>query len=366
MNENGLSSIKDGKGFNNVICTLTDFRRAKDFYELSLRDNETRKSAYLRANLYSFDQLRELKNKTVLISGLHEAGLKGVIPEKIKVKVIELKSEEDEDILNNFPHLEDNRISEIVSLIKKYVSYVGKEVPGYRHLLELYFSDEMIKKMKTMPATHIRQGSPLGGMLHATLVVTELAYTSAMHYLQCANGIYSFADKKSINWDLLLTGALMHLAGNFFYYSEEIPHQKTDLGVEQGFSNCRQQFILRLAIYNHINLSDEEMGALLGVMARLNEQKEGIQKCRHEAFFLEAAYNLFLQMDSYDSEIYSFLKFKKENTDSSEEFAEIMKHHVFLEHKNIYVSSDEIRRKASLLGFVDEENKNEEGSKVPC
>ena len=106
MNENGLSSIKDGKGFNNVICTLTDFRRAKDFYELSLRDNETRKSAYLRANLYSFDQLRELKNKTVLISGLHEAGLKGVIPEKIKVKVIELKSEEDEDILNNFPHLE--------------------------------------------------------------------------------------------------------------------------------------------------------------------------------------------------------------------------------------------------------------------
>lgn len=45
MNENGLSSIKDGKGFNNVICTLTDFRRAKDFYELSLRDNETRKSA---------------------------------------------------------------------------------------------------------------------------------------------------------------------------------------------------------------------------------------------------------------------------------------------------------------------------------
>ena len=130
MNENGLSSIKDGKGFNNVICTLTDFRRAKDFYELSLRDNETRKSAYLRANLYSFDQLRELKNKTVLISGLHEAGLKGVIPEKIKVKVIELKSEEDEDILNNFPHLKITAYLRLSALSKNTFPMSEKKFPA--------------------------------------------------------------------------------------------------------------------------------------------------------------------------------------------------------------------------------------------
>lgn len=360
MDENSLKEIKDGKPFKEVECVLSDFRRAKDIYELALQDSSTRRSAYLKANLYSFEQLKEMKNKTVLISGLHEAGLKGVIPEKIKVKVIELKSEEEEDLLSNFPHIDDNRIIEIIGLIKKYVAYVGKEVPGYRHLLELYFSDEMLKKMRTLPATHIRQGSPLGGMLHATLVVTELAYNCALHYISCANGVYSFSDRKSINWDLLLTGALMHLAGNFIYYDEEIPHMKTDIGVEQGFSNCRQQFILKLAICNHVSISDMEMSALLGVMARLNEQKEGIQKCRHEAYFLEAAYNLFQQMDSFDCAIADYLKGKKEGSESEEELEGVFEHHTFLKDLNHYVSSDEISRKADIMGLL---KSNEEDGK---
>lgn len=360
-----LQEIKDGETFKNVECVLVDFRKVKDVFELTLQDRHTVKQAYLKANLYDFKQIKELKGKTVQVSGLHEDGIPGVIAEKIKVKAIQLKSEEKEDLLKNYPHLEAGRLAEIIQLIKKYVTYVGREVPAYRQLLELvYGNGSLLKKMETMPATHIRQGSPLGGMLHATLAVTELAYNNAMHYISCANGVYSFKSKKSLNWDLLLTAALLHLTGNFIYYDENIPHNKTNIGVEQGFSNCRQQFILKLAMCNHVPISDEDMSALLGVMARLNEQTEGVQKCRHEAYFLEAAYNLFQQVDSFDCAVADYLKEQKENADKEEGNTDVFTQHVFLPVLNRYVSSDEILRKADMMGYLTEEESRKE--EVPC
>lgn len=360
---NSLSEIKDGKAFKNVECVLVDFKKSKDIYDITLQDKDTRKSAYLRANLYSFDQMKEMKGKSVLITGLHEPGMRNVQPEKIKIKNIEIKSAEEEDVLQGYLHLDNETINQLITQIKKYISWVGKEVMPYRRLLECFYTDANIEKMKTMPATHIRQGSPLGGMLHATVMVTELAYSSALRYIKWANGVYSFGDNRSINWDLLLTAGLLHLAGNFIYYGEDIPHKKTDLGVEQGFSNCRQQYLLKLAIINHINISDDEMGALLGTMARLNEQKEGIQKCRHEAYFLENAYNLFQQMDSYDAEITSYVKAQKEKAEKPEELETAFEHHIFLEGNQRYVSKEEIQRKAEILGYI---KKEEGGGKGPC
>jgi hypothetical protein len=361
-----LREIGGGKAFREVTCVLVDFKKNKDRYSLSLQDEDSSRQAYIMGNLYGFSQMKELKGRRVMISGLHEPGIPNIVPDNVKVKEItEAPAAEDgeDSLLASLPHITDERMGEIIQRLKQFVQSVGNEVPSYRHLLEIYFSDANITRMRTLPATHVRQGSPLGGMLHATLVVTELAYSDAMHYIKCANGVYSFADRRSVNWDLLLTGALMHLCGNLIYYGEEIPHLKTDVGVEQGFSNCRQQYILKTAIVNHINISDEEMGSLIGIMARLNEQGEGIQKCRHEAYFLENAYRLFQQMDSFDSEIVEYLQKYATAADGSEESKEelekIYTSHTFLRKTGRYVSAEEIRRKAEIMGLKKEEGREQ-------
>ena len=340
-----LQSITGGNSFKDVQCVLSEFRKSKDLFELTLVDGAFSCSGYVKSNLFSFEQIKDFRGKVILISGLHEPGLLGVVPEKLKIKNIELK-ECQKELVSMIPHIQSDRLDSYVEKIMKYVSFVGREVPAYRQLLEVYFTEENIVHMKTMPATHTRQGSPLGGMLHATAAVTEMAYSLAMKYIDCANNLYSFNDKRTINWDLLLTGALLHLAGNMLYFEAEVPHRKRSEGVEQGFCICRHQFILELLMRNGIQMNAEDLSALLGVMGRLNEQHEGVKKCRQESSFLYSAYVSFLEMDMMDADVVQMLKGMSEHPGEGD-----FETYGFSSNLGCYVSKAEILRKADILGI---------------
>lgn len=342
-NKMSLKSIAGGVTFKDVECILVDFKRNRDIYEVMLESEGCCREGYLKCNLYDYEQMKNFLKKQILISGLHEPGLSGVIKEKLKIKNIEWKQT---DALEGAPRIEDERLDDYLRKIWKYKSYVGNENMSYRKLLDVFFSEENVKLMRTMPATHTRQGSPFGGMLHATAAVTEMAYYLAMRYVDCANNLYSFREKRTINWDLLITGGLLHLAGNLLYFEKEVPHEKRITGVEQGFSVCRHHVILKLILQHQIEMTDEELSALLGVMSKLNEQHEGIKKCRQEASFLYAAYCSFLEQDSFDSELTQTLKKNAQIGEGS-----IADTYGYSEILGCYISRNTIVRRADILGI---------------
>lgn len=351
MEKMALKDIGNGISFKCVVCILKSFKRRGDEFLLTLSDKQTICDfAYIKANLFSYEQMKAFEGKPVEITGLHEPGLTDVKKARIKVKNIVLCQNADELMQELAEAIAEPLLLTYLERVELFKGYVGKEIPAYRELLEAYFTPENIGKMKALPATHIRQGSPHGGMLHATLVVTEMAYYSAMRYLQFGNGIYSFRNKASLNWDLLITGGLLHLAGNFLYFSQsgDENFRKDATGVEQGFSLCRQQYILQLIAEHHISISKEDLAALLGVMSKLNEQHDGIKKCRQEASFLYNAYNMFLEMDSFDMEVAHLLK--AESAESGE-----ITDYAFSEKLGCYVSEKEITRKRMLLGITKKE-----------
>lgn len=351
MEKMALKDIGNGQSFKGVVCVLKSFKRHGNEYLLTLSDKHTNYDfAYIKTNLFSYEQMKSFEGKPVELAGLHEPGLANVKKERIKVKNIVLCEGAEELLQEMAEAIAEPLLLTYLERVELFKGYVGKEVPAYRHLLEAYFTPDNIRMMRLLPATHIRQASPYGGMLHATLVVTEMAYYSAMRYLRFGNGIYSFPDKRSLNWDLLLTGGLMHLAGNFLYFSqdENENYRKNATGVEQGFSLCRQQYILQLIAREGIDISQADLAALLGVMSRLNEQHDGIKKCRQEASFLYHAYSMFLEMDSFDMEVAQLLKSKQaEDAD-----------YAFSEKLNCYISENELIRKRLLLG-LNKEKKEE-------
>lgn len=362
MEKMALKDIADGRSFKDVSCLLKDFRSDGDKYELVLSDQNCTRKAYIKKNLFSFEQMKSFLGKVILISGIHEAGLSGVVKENIKVKNIEVDKSDTTSLVDYMLRIDGNILQMYLTQINQYVKYVGKQVPAYRKMLDIYFSPANIEIMKTMPATHIRQGSPLGGMIHATLAVTDMAYYLATRYLYYGNGVYSFRDISSLNWDLLLTGGLLHLAGNFYYFDREIPHNKRPEGVEQGYSICRQQFITHLIVDNNITISEADLAALLAVMSRLNEQFDGVKKCRQETSFLIKAYETYLEMDSFDREVAGLLKDKFDNSNNNsddkthDDIIEELSYE-YSDKLSCYVSKAEIIRKAHLLGYYGREEK---------
>lgn len=344
MEKMALNDIRDGRSFKNVACLLKSFKRQGDVYLLTLTDKQVSCNfAYIKTNLFSYEQMKAFVGKAVMISGLHEVGLADAVKERVKVKniVLDEKGEQQQLLRELGAAIAEPLLDVYLETIEKYKGYVGKEVPAYRELLEVYFTPEHISRMRKYPATHIRQGSPYGGMLHATLAVTDMAYYNAMRYLNFGNGIYSFRNIESLNWDLLITGGLLHLAGNFLYFTDDgDTYRKNAVGVEQGFSLCRQQYILKLIAKHNIAMGEEDLAALLGVMSRLNEQHDGIKKCRQEASFLYNAYNVFLEMDSFDQEVSELLK--KQGDEEILDYG-------FSEKLNCYISEREVMRKRKLL-----------------
>lgn len=355
-----LRDIADGKKFQSVECVMTSFyhNRNRNRYEVTLQSGDCVKRGSVGDALFSYTQMQEMKDKVIVISGVHEPGLGTTIAESLKIKRMEIPESTEENLLANYIYIAAEEIAFYIKAIKSFVASVT-EGSSYRKLLEVYFTESNLQKMRTMPATHVRQSSPMGGMLQATVTVTDMAYYLAHRYLNYGNNVYSFREKGAIDWDLLVTGGLMHLAGNFLYFEKEVPHHKTVNGVEQGFSACRQQYIMHLLLeHPEIAMTQDEISALFGVISRLNEQQDGIKKCRQEAMFLYQSYCCFLEADTFDEEATAFTTelLSEQGAANNEEDDAIS--YRFSEHLNCYISASELERRSLFLKARNEKKGN--------
>ncbi len=345
-----LKDLKQGEKFSNLSLIIKDFRKNGKQFDLTLTDKGGQMPGYVMANLYDYDQLMAMKGKPVCISGLFEPALDGLFDPRIKVKDISHLPEDGKEAEELDFRIKKDTCLEYWARIKELKQFVGRDGDlSYRFILEQYFTKENLALMMSMPATHTRQGAPQGGMLHATLAVTDMAYNLADRYIKCGNGIYSFNDERCIDWDLLITGGLLHLAGNFLYFEKEYPHRKRTAGVERGYPSCLEQVVHNLIEHGNVDISEEAVSALLGVMSRLNEQQIGVNKCRQEAVFLNAAYRAFWEMDSFDAEVAEVLHKRSEKKKGGQTPYD------FSESLGCYISKTEIDRKSELLGLKTDE-----------
>lgn len=317
-----LKDYASGNTLSAQLCRIEKVAQHKDRISFFICDKDTQLSAYVTARLYSFEEILAFTKDPVLVDGIY-------IPEnnKLQVKVKKIEKAENaspKDLADLYVCISPEVLDNYVSTIRKYASCVKTQ--GYRALLNLYFSKENLKLMRTMPATHTRQCSLGGGMLAATANLTTMAVAMANHYTKLGNGVYT----APINWDLLITGSLLHLAGNLVYFSPEQPHLKTTTGVNQGFASCEQNMILYYVYSNNLVLSDAELSLLLGVVAQCNEYGAGVKGCCMEAILLGGIYRTYSSMDRFDNELQTL-------ADSSNPYG-------FSQKLNRYASEDSIKR----------------------
>lgn len=287
-----LNQYEAGSEVNDQICRIENIRRVKDGFAFTCKDSSGAIDAWVAERLYTKEQLTELSAKPVSITGAVLA--KSCSYKEIKVKIIKVAESASFEAEQLWKNISDEKLDLYIATIRYYMDKVQN--PRYKELLTLHFSDENITRMRTMPATHTRQGSLGGGMLHEIATVTLASVAMANHYVKMSNGIYSFP----INWDLLLTGALMHLAGNLLYFNETPPHLKSSLGVNQGYASCEQGMIYYYVYSQGVTLSAEELSMLLGVVAQCNEYRAGVKACCQEAIILHSVYNMYAYLDRYD------------------------------------------------------------------
>lgn len=338
-----ISALKNGEVVNKLAASISGIKSNGENFCFILQDCTGSIDAFCNKNLFTYENLKALSEGPVYIDGFVKPGLSGVSKKELKVKNIQ-KGGDDENLLKQVTEdiLPDEKISFYIQTIQNYIRAV--KCPGYRQLLQACFSDENLKQFKTMPATHTRQASLYGGALQQIATVTALSVSTAQIYVKYANDFYAFSDVSVVNWDLLVTGALLHLAGNLLYYDKEIPHLKTALGVNQGYASCEMSIIYHFIRNDGVILSDEELSALLGVVNQCNEFRIGVKASCIEARILSGAFQTYRDLDIFDHEIFKAVK--SFGNDSQEDE---LQSYLYASQIECYASNNFITKKADFM-----------------
>lgn len=339
-----IADLQNGTVFEDLLCVIKSVQSGEKEFSLCLADADSSVRAVVSKKMYDYQTLNALKEHPIRIGGV----VKPDVKEGFYIKVKSLIKDESSSFSEVQLHISNERMEAYISTLYKYAKAVAN--PSYRALIAAYF--EKLEYMKVMPATHVRQGILLGGMLQSTAAVVEMAVQLGFYYIRNGNQVYSFNDKSQLDWDLLITAALLHLCGNITYFQHNPPFYKNFSSVEQGYSECRTEVIYTLLREKNITMERQDLCALLGVMSKCNEQQVGVQKCRKEAVILYSAYLAFQSLDAFDQEVYTILKEEHEQEKRGkaegcmdEEEKEIS----FSEKLGCYISEKEMEMKRNIL-----------------
>ncbi len=150
--------------------------------------------------------------------------------EEITIKIAEVTPLEDYDVTDFIPTTPHD-IELMVLKLHRIIERVKN--PHMKELLKRFFGDpEFLKKFKMAPGAKSHHHAYIGGLLEHTLNVTELCISIASRY-------------KEVNFDLLVTGALLHDIGKTEEYSYFPSIDRTDVGRLLGHLVIGYEMIMR-------------------------------------------------------------------------------------------------------------------------
>lgn len=280
-------SIKETEKMQFMVDDVTS---AKDGYILVLTDSTGKIQAHVMDGLCTDPE--KLKGKVVTLEGI--VLYVNEDTNRIKVKKIAVVDKEDIKI-SVFTSIPEEKLDRYERELEKLRTHLKGSV--YEELVSICFSQARVTRMRQMPATLINHCCIKGGMLEAAVVVARLATETGRYYMGLSNGLYN----SKIEWDLLITAALLHNIGNFLYYSNEEPFSKTMVGVNYGYQGCVTEELENVIRTNSIELSVMDKAKLIGVIAQCNPyRRSGAKAMRVEAVILRNVYTTFTMADMFD------------------------------------------------------------------
>lgn len=335
-----LASLNPGDLFEGLIVSISNISPKGQNTTFTVEDSSGKRNGYCSAKCFTASQLGEYKDVPVSIKGIYEAKLAGEAV--IKVKAIEAVEQTTENNDKAWKNIDPAIIKFYLDKIRTYINAVKN--PHYRALLEVFFAEKNVSLIKTMPATHTRQASAFGGMLQETAMVTAQCVSWLNLYNTYYNGLYSFKGYDAIDYDLLITGSLLHLCGNLLYFAPSQPHIKTDEGVNMGFSAACHCVISSFVREYGLIFEENELSSLLGVIFQCDDLNKSAKATCLEAIVLRENYHTFKAVDVFDHIIYDAL----DNIGFSKDNKKIKKY-LFDSSLNCYVDTGALKRKSSSM-----------------
>lgn len=188
-----------------------------------------------------------------------------------------------------------------ISLLKREIDEVKN--PEYNALLKAVFSDEVIEKMASYPASLKSFCNYHGGLLVSTAALWHLCYNIANSYKVCTNGIYT---DTNIDTDLLYTAALLHGVGRLKEYTA-FPYKKSKEGKLQGTVATLQAYLFNVCKENNIPLSKDDEIALMSTIIPAIDSRSQVKATTKESIILQQALNMFRLCDERDKIVYDYV-----------------------------------------------------------
>ena len=243
-----------------------------------------------------------------LVTDVIKAAVKGVVcisaivkPGNERVRVLSVKeitlaekgSYKSSDI---FDGLSEEKVIEYMQIIEMAKNNVKHE--GYRKLLDVALDDLTLKRLAELPATLSYYGTYKGGALAGASLITLMCKDCGLEYVTHFNGLHH----GTLNWSLLLTGALLSTYGAINYITPVEPFTKTPIGVDRGYCSILQSMIEKICITHDIPLTDVELSRLLNVLTCAVAKHTSVKATTKEGILLRHCLSLYAELEKEDSE----------------------------------------------------------------
>ena len=166
---------------------------------------------------------------------------------------------------------------------------------GYRQLLESCLTQDVLLKLAVYPATHDYYGKYRGGALVATCAITGIVGNCCTSYMKRGNGLTT----TELNWDLLMTAALLHQYGKLIFFEESDPFKKSVAGLAMNYYPSLQSIIEKTVFQNNIPINELDMALLLNVLNVATSNKTGARAVTAEGIVLRHICHMYGELEYY-------------------------------------------------------------------
>ena len=339
-----ISDLEAGAKVDSIFMVAKKQVRKKkngdDYCAVTLQDKEGSIEGVLWTEIYrSAGNFTEGDLVSVEGEVKEYKGIKQLVVSSIK------KIENKEDIeYSDYIKTSRRDIDEMFAVIEEYAARIKN--PHLKKLIDLYFEDkEFVKDFKNATAALRYHHAFKGGLLEHTLAVTEICDAISRVY-------------HNLNYDLLISGAILHDIGKIREYKTAATTEVTDEGKLLGHITIGYGWVLEKI--KQINDFPQELrDRLLHIILSHHGQKEFGSPKRPK--ILEAF--IVYYVDHMDADIGGYNIILEENKSGSDwsDYVKNFKRSVFLKKLELPGDEDSKDIKRTVAGKLDRGNTKTHG-----
>lgn len=285
-----VADIAIGDGLKGEIYRLDSItKNAEGNYGITLSDKTGQIAGLIPAERYVSDY-KKLLNGAVIVNGSVLVGNDS--QPLVKIRSLALAGNDSYKASEIFEGLSPEKISEYKAFISEVIKKLIKD-EGLRLLVINCLTSDMLSGLATLPASLAYHGRYMGGALAATATVTRMVAQNVIAYNKSSNGLYRI----DYDWSVLMSASLLHMIGIPDYITSERPWRYTDAGLSRGYMSLVQDRLETVIREKKIPVTDENLSAVLNIIACSVPRKSGIRAVTPEGRMFRAVLLNYEEID---------------------------------------------------------------------